>query len=140
MVAGWHFWTRLSGAAIACTLALSVAGCSTVSGLSGIPRPGYQSDGSYVLSGQEQALGCRELQARQVGLQQQLAELPQKAVQEMQELPKTVAGAWSRLVGSSDQGAPSLAQYNEAKAEAAAVNESLSRKGCNSVETAAIKR
>ena len=116
-----------------------MAGCSTVSGLSGIPRPGYQSDGSYVLSGQEQALGCRELQDRQVGLQQQLAELPQKAVQEMQELPKTVAGAWSRLVGSSDQGAPSLAQYNEAKAEAAAVNESLSRKGCNSVETAGIK-
>ena len=60
-------------------------------------------------------------------------------VKEMQELPKTVAGAWARLVGSPDQGAPSLAAYNEAKAEHAALNESLFRKGCTSVETASIK-
>jgi hypothetical protein len=65
--------------------------------------------------------------------------LPEKAVKEMQELPQTVAGAWARLVGSPDQGAPSLAEYNEVKAEHAAVGESLSRKGCSSVETASIK-
>lgn len=118
---------------------MAVGGCSTVSGFSGIPRPGYQYDGSYVMSAEEQMRGCRELQERQLGLQQQLQELPAKAVKEMQELPSTVANAWGRLVGSSDQGVPALAEYNEAKAEAAALNENLSRKGCSSVETATIK-
>ena len=131
--------TNVGRAALACTLALSVAGCSTVSGLGGAPRPGYQGDGTYVMNSEQQALGCRELQARQVGLQERLQQLPEKAVKEMQELPKTVAGAWARLVGSPDEGAPSLAEYNEAKAEHAALNESLSRKGCTSVETASIK-
>lgn len=108
--------------------------------LSGAPRAGYQKDGSYVLSAHEHDLGCRELQARQVGLQEQLTELPAKAVKQMQELPTTVANAWGRLVGSPDKGVPALAEYNEAKAEFAALNESLQRKGCGpSVETASIK-
>ena len=54
---------------------------------SGAPRPGYQGDGSYVMSSEQQALGCRELQARQVGLQERMQPLPEKAVKEMQELP-----------------------------------------------------
>jgi hypothetical protein len=121
-------------------LAVGVAGCSTVADLGGIPRPGYQKDGSYVLSTNEQNLGCRELQERQVSLQGQLQALPAKAVQQMQELPQTVADTWGRIVGSPG-GVPALVEYNEAKAEAAAVNDSLQRKGCGtSVETAAIKR
>jgi hypothetical protein len=120
---------------------MAVGGCSTVSGLSGAPRPGYQKDGTYVLSAQEQNLDCRALHARQVGLQEQLTALPEKAVQQMRELPTTVANAWGRLVGSPDQGVPALAEYNEAKAEAAAVDASLQRKGCApSVETASIKQ
>ena len=139
MASGWTSTGRAGRAALSCARALSVAGCSTVSGLSGIPRPGYQGDGSYVMSSEQQALGCRELQARQVGLQERMQQLPEKAVQEMQALPQTVAGAWARLIGSN-KGAPSLAEYNEVKAERAALNESLSRKGCTSVETASIKR
>ena len=67
---------------------------------------GLPGDGSYVMSSEQQALGCRELQARQVGLQERMQQLPEKAVQEMQALPQTVAGAWARLIGS-DKGAPS---------------------------------
>lgn len=120
--------------------AVMLAGCSTMTDLSGAPRPGYQKDGTYVLTAQEQGLGCRDLQARQVGLQEQLAALPAKAVKQMQELPTTVADAWGRLVGSPDKGVPALAEYNEAKAESAAVNASLQRKGCGpAVETASIK-
>ena len=93
-----------------------------------------------MLSADEQGLGCRELQERQLGLQEQLEALPAKAVQQMQELPQTVASAWGRLVGSPDQGLPALAEYNEAKAEAVALNESLQRKGCgSSIETAGTK-
>jgi hypothetical protein len=121
-------------------LAVAAGGCSTMHDLGGIPRPGYQNDGSYVLSDEQQRLGCRELQERSLGLQEQLQKLPTNAVQEMQQLPKTVAGVWNRLTGNSDQGVPSLAAYNEAKAESAALNESLARKGCSSVETATINR
>jgi hypothetical protein len=140
MAARWSLGTAVSKATLVAALALSVAGCSTMTELNGAPRAGYQDNGTYVLTSHEQDLGCRELQARQLGLQEQLNELPSKAVQQMQELPKTVVGAWGRLVGSPDQGVPALAQYNEAKAESAALNESLQRKGCGSaIETAAIK-
>ena len=141
MTAAWQSWTGVGKLVLACALAFSAAGCSTMADLSGAPRPGYQKDGSYVLSAHEQNLGCRELQARQVSLQSQLQELPAKAVQQMQELPQTVANAWARLTGSADKGVPAIAEYNEAKAEADAVNASLQQKGCGtSVETAGIRR
>jgi len=140
MAATWQLWIGVGRAALLCALALGATGCSTMADLSGMPRPGYQKDGSYVLSAHEHDLGCRELQARQVSLQTQLQELPAKAVQQMQELPQTVADAWSRLTGSPDQGVPAIAQYNEAKAEADAVNASIQQKGCGtSVETAGIR-
>src|SRR5262245_13252252 len=102
MAATSRTWTGVGRTALLGALALSVGGCSTMADLSGTPRPGYQKDGTYVLSSNEQSLGCRELQERQAGLQEQLQALPAKAVQQMQELPQTVAGAWRRLVGSSD--------------------------------------
>lgn len=136
----WQSFRLVGKAALPVLLAATVAGCSTVADLGGVPRPGYQKDGTYVLSAEEQTLGCRELQERQVGLQEQLAQLPSKAMQQMQELPKTVVDAWGRLVGSEDQGVPALAEYNEVKAESVALNESLRNKGCgSSVETASIK-
>lgn len=141
MPAVWPQFQIVGKAALTALLAAGITGCSTVADLSGVPRPGYQKDGTYVLSAEEQAAGCRELHERQLSLQEQLQQLPSKAVEQMQELPKTVADAWGRLVGSDDQGVPALAQYNEAKAESVALNESLQRKGCgSSVETAGIKR
>jgi uncharacterized protein YceK len=135
-----HLLRHMGRAALPLVLTLGVAGCSTVADLGGVPRPGYQNNGSYVLSADEQNLGCRAMQERQVTLQEQLAALPQKAVTQMQELPKTMVDAWGRLVGSPDQGVPALAEYNEVKAESAALNESLQRKGCSSsVETASVK-
>ncbi len=131
----------VSRAALVSALAIGAAGCSTMGGLGDAPRAGYQKNGTYVLTAEEQNLGCRELQARQLGLQEQLEALPTKAVQQMRELPQTVASAWGRLVGSSDQGVPALAEYNEAKAEAVALDASLQRKGCgSSIETAGIKQ
>jgi hypothetical protein len=138
--APWHSSMWLGRAAVVVVLTIGSAGCSTMADLNGIPRPGYQNDGSYVLSAEEQNLGCRALQERQAGVQEQLQALPSKAVKQMQELPNTVADAWGRLVGSSNQGVPALAEYNEAKAESAAIGQSLQKKGCGAaVETAAVK-
>lgn len=126
--------------ALTSALALTLAGCSTIRDFGGIPRPGYQQDGSYVLSSQEQGVGCRDLQERSLGLQQQLQALPEQAVEQMQKLPDTIYAAWGRLVGSPEAGVPAIAEYNEVRAEQAALNDSLAKKGCGSVETAAIKR
>jgi len=137
----WRPFSVVGKVALLGAVVAGVGGCSAMSELSGAPRAGYQNDGTYVLSAQEQTLGCRELRERQLSLQEQLQQLPSKAVQQMQELPKTVVDTWSRLVGSSDQGVPALAAYNEAKAESAAVDQSLYQKGCGtSMETASVPR
>lgn len=142
MTETWRSYRLVGKLLMASVLATGTAGCSTMADFGGIPRPGFQNDGTYVLSAEEQNLGCRELQERQIGLQERMQALPAQAVQQMQELPKTVADAWGRLVGSDNQGVPALAAYNEAKAETVALNESLQRKGCgtSSVETAAIRQ
>lgn len=138
----WLFIRTVGKLCMVGALTTGGAGCAAVHDLSGAPRAGYQTNGSYVLSAQDQGLGCRELTERKASLQTQLNELPAKAMQQMQELPKTVVSAWARLTGSTDQGVPALAQYNEAKAEAAAVNASLEQKGCEAgyygIETAGI--
>src|SRR4029078_6316070 len=76
MATSWRSLKSVYRAALLGALAISAGGCSTMNELSGAPRPGYQKDGTYVLSAQDQALACRELQARQVGLQEQLTALP----------------------------------------------------------------
>jgi hypothetical protein len=125
-----------------CALALALSACASMQDIAGIERPGYQKDGSYVLSSQEQGLGCRALEERSKGLQAQMQELSNRAVQEMQQLPQTVATAWGRLVGSPEQGVPAVAEYNEARAESAALSATLARKGCDGsgTDTASIKR
>lgn len=125
-----------------CALAVLLSGCASVHDLSGIERPGYQGDGTYVLSAREQEMDCRQLQKRSQGLQDQMLELSQRAVQEVQQVPTTIANAWGRMFGDPGDGLPSVAEYNEARAETAALNETLARKGCSasSIETATINR
>jgi len=106
----------------------------------GISRPGYQKDGTYVLTSHEEGMGCRALQERSQGLQEQMQALSERAVQEMQQVPQTISNAWGRLVGSPGDGVPAVAQYNEARAESAALNATLARKGCAGTDTASIKR
>jgi hypothetical protein len=81
-----------------------------------------------------------QLQERSLGLQQQLQALPVQAVAQMQQVPNTIATAWGRLFGSPGAGIPAVAEYNEVRAESAALNDSLAKKGCDPIETAAIKR
>jgi hypothetical protein len=105
--------------------------------LADAPRAGYQENGSYVLTLQEQEQGCRALQERSMGLQEQMHALSLQAMQQMQEVPNTVAAAWKRLVGSPGDGVPAIEQYNEARAESAAIQTEMSRKGCSASATTA---
>ncbi|MCZ7594424.1 MAG: hypothetical protein M5U16_05490 [Hyphomicrobium sp.] len=134
-----HTIRRFHAIALVASLGVALTACSTLQSLSGIPRPGYQKDGTYVLSAEEQALGCRQLQERSMGLQEHLQSLSTQAVKQMQALPDTIAAAWGRMVGTP-AAAPALAEYTEAHAEQIAFNEAMSEKGCGSPETASIKR
>lgn len=140
MAVSWPTIGRSGSGALISAIALVLAGCSTIQDMGGIPRPGYQKDGSYVLSSQEQELGCRELQERSLGLQHQLQALPVQAVAQMQQVPDTIAAAWGRLFGSPGAGVPALAEYSEVRAESAALNDSLAKKGCDPIETATVER
>jgi hypothetical protein len=120
--------------------ALALAGCSTAQDLVGIERAGYQNDGTYVLTNQEENLGCRQLQERSQSLQEQMQALPGQAMEQMQALPNTVSRAWKRLVGAPGDGVPAIEQYNEVKAESIALNQTAARKGCPPLTTASIKR
>ena len=133
-----HAISKLRTLAAVCSLGTALAGCSAVQELSGAPHPGYQQNGSYVLPDQEQGLGCRALQERSVGLQEQMQKLSKSALDQMQQLPSTVVSAWGRLFGEPGDGVPAVAEYKQAQAESAALDAAMVSKGCP-IETAAIK-
>ena len=118
---------------------LVLGGCASAPEIGGGPRAGYQSDGQYLLSAQEQTLGCRQLQERSLGLREQMQSLSTRAVEQMQQVPSTVAAVWGRLVGSPGDAVPAVAEYNEARAESAAVEASLAQKGCAPIDTASLR-
>jgi hypothetical protein len=68
-----------------------------------------------------------------------MQQLSVQALDQMQQLPGTMVAAWKRLVGAPGEGVPAIDEYNEARAEADAVNRAMTRKGCNPVTTASVK-
>ena len=134
-----HAVSRLGALVALCAFAGALAGCTTIQGLSGAPHPGYQQNGSYVLSDQEQGLGCRALQERSLSLQEQMQKLSKSALEQMQQLPGTVASAWGRMFGAPGDGVPAIAEYKQAQAESAALDATMVSKGCP-IETASIRR
>jgi hypothetical protein len=132
---------RLAAIVSICALGCALSACATMQDINGGPRAGYQKDGRYLLTSQEQGLGCRELQERSRGLQAQMQELSQRAVHEMQQVPTTISNAWGRMFGDPGEGVPAVEEYNQARAESAALDTTLTQKGCNGngIDTASIK-
>jgi len=124
----------------ALSMALALGACSSLHDLSGAPHAGYQSDGTYILTAQEQGLGCRQLEERSLGLMEQMKALPARAVAEMQKLPGTVTAAWGRMFGAPGDGVAAIGEYDQARAESEALNAALAKKGCRPVDLAAAKR
>jgi len=133
-----HAMSRLGTLVALGTLAAALGGCSTIQSFSGAPHPGYQQNGTYVLSDQQQGLGCRALQEQSVSLQEQMQKLSKSALEQMQQLPNTVVSAWGRLFGAPGDGVPAIAEYKQAQAESAALDATMVSKGCP-IETASIR-
>lgn len=118
----------------ALSLALVVAGCSTMQDVVGAHRTGYQDDGTYVLSEQDKKLGCRQLEEKSDSLITQLQALPVRAVQEIQNAPSNIAALFGRAFGGGGDGLKAVDEYDRSHAEAVALNAELAKKGCVSTD------
>jgi hypothetical protein len=98
-----------------------------------VPRAGYQPTGTYVLSAEDQRLDCRRLRERSESLLDQLKALPMRAAEEIKEAPATVALFVGRVMGDSKSGVAAVAEFDQGRAEAAALNEARAQKGCGTV-------
>src|SRR5690242_8241866 len=106
-----HTIGKLRALAAICSLSAALAACSMAQELAGISHPGYQPDGRYVLSDQQQGLGCSALRERSLSLQEQMHKLSKSALEQMQKLPDTVVSAWGRMFGEPGDGVPAIVEY-----------------------------
>ncbi|MGE0024385.1 MAG: hypothetical protein AB7S70_12225 [Hyphomicrobium sp.] len=115
--------------AAACVPAL-LGGCATMQDFAGIPRTGYQGDGTYVVSPQEEGLACRQIKERLEILTRKLQILPAEAAYERETTPATVGSAIGRMFGGKDDGLKATDDYKRAQAESDALKALIARKQC----------
>ncbi|WP_295557600.1 hypothetical protein [uncultured Hyphomicrobium sp.] len=96
----------------------------------GVPRAGYQANGTYVVSGEEEKLACRQIKDRLEILSRELQTLPQQAAYERENTPATVGSAIGRMFGGPDAGLDATKEYQRAQAESDALKGLLARKQC----------
>ncbi len=114
----------------AATAAALVGGCSTLVDLAGVPRPGVQPDGGYVLAESESALDCRGLGER---IDTTLAEMKtnsRRLESERRELPKTVANVLGRAFGGAEGGLESVAKLRQGEARVRGLAAEQQRRNC----------
>jgi hypothetical protein len=107
-----------------------LGGCASFQDFAGIPRAGYQANGTYVVSAEEERLACRQIDERLEALSRQLQTLPQQAELERKSQPLTVGSALGRMFGGPDDGLKATQDYQRAQAESDALKALKFRKQC----------
>ena len=120
---------RLRWAIIAGAL-LALGGCASVQDFAGIPRTGFQADGSYVVSEEDEKMPCRQIKERLDILSRQIKILPEMAAYERENTPSTVGSALGRMFGGPGAGLKSTKDFQRATAESDALNALLIKKQC----------
>lgn len=111
-----------------------VGGCSTMTDIAGVPHPGHQPDGGYVLLASEQELDCRRLTSEiELGLNDMEKAKPSIDA-ERNAAPKTLVGLYGRMFGGADGGLKSAEGYRQSERRVRALNQHLESKGCHSVD------
>ncbi|MCC7253895.1 hypothetical protein [Hyphomicrobium sp.] len=123
MLSGAAKWWWFSALAV-------LGGCASVQDMVGVPRTGYQSDGTYVVSDEEEKLACRQLEGRLAYLDRQIQVLPQQVVLESESRPSTVGSALGRMFGGSGDGLKATRELQRARAESDALRALMIRKQC----------
>jgi hypothetical protein len=116
--------------AVAGTALLALGGCASFQDMAGVPRAGYQANGTYVVSAEEEKLACRQIKDRLDILSAQLKVLPARAAVEQSSSPATVGSALGRMFGGPGDGLTATADFQRATAETEALNQLLVKKQC----------
>ncbi|MGD9784978.1 MAG: hypothetical protein AB7E80_14625 [Hyphomicrobiaceae bacterium] len=120
----WH------GSSAIVAVCLCLTGCTTVVDLAGLPRPGLQPNGSYVLTAAESQADCRALNERiESDLVVMKKQLP-RIEKEQAALPDTVTGVLERTFGGVDAGSHGRRTWREAEGRARALDKAAGEKGC----------
>lgn len=118
-------------AVLALTLVAALSGgCSTFVDMAGLPHPGFQADGGYVLTESESALDCRGLAVR---IDSSLAEMKADSLKletERRELPKTVANVLGRAFGGAEGGLESASRLRQNEARVRRLAAEQQRRNC----------
>jgi hypothetical protein len=111
-------------------LMLPSGGCTTMTDLAGVQRTGYQPNGTYVLSPDEESLACRQIQQRLDILSNRITNLPNAAAREQEGNPTTMLGVFGRMFGGEGGGLKATADFQRASAESDALKALAARKKC----------
>ncbi len=111
-------------------LVVVLAACAPGLNADAAKHSGLQADGTYVLSDDERWLDCGQLLDRSHAVTRQMQDVSTHAVEKLNSQPSTTVAALGRLIGLPAEEAPEITEYNQLKAEAAALQSAQARKGC----------
>jgi hypothetical protein len=123
-----------AGLLAGCSASLGVGqGTGFGTGVAGetAPRAGYRSDGSYVLTQEEQAFDCRQLGFAADRSIQQINAMPIQAQQQRDAPPSSVVHAVARLSGG---GIPVVDEFDRERARLQAIGQLLGQKSCPRID------
>lgn len=130
-VQGSSNWMLTGWLAILAGLA---GGCSTMTDLAGIPHPGHQPDGGYVLLASERDLDCRRL-ANEVELGLKEMETAKARINaERDALPTTLVSVYGRMFGGPEGGLKNAENYRKSEQRVRALNEQLGARECRAID------
>jgi hypothetical protein len=109
---------------------VALGGCASMQDLAGIPRAGYQPDGTYLVSEDEEKLACRQIKDRLDILSLQIKSLPARAAVEERSRPTTVGAALGRMFGGPGDGLKATSDFQRATAESDALHALAAKKQC----------
>lgn len=108
----------------------ALGGCATMQDVAGIPRSGYQANGTYVVGEEEEKMACRQIKDRLDILSREIKVAPQKAAFEQANRPATLGSALGRAFGQPGDGLQATKDFQRATAESDALNALMIKKRC----------
>ncbi|WP_329645457.1 hypothetical protein [Hyphomicrobium sp.] len=109
---------------------VALGGCATMQDMAGIPRSGYQANGTYVVGENDEKMACRQIKDRLDILSREIKLAPQKAAFEQANRPSTLGSALGRAFGQPGDGLQSTKDFQRATAESDALNALMIKKQC----------
>lgn len=109
-------------------------GCSTMTDIAGLPHPGHQPDGGYVLLASERQLDCRRLADEVEHGLDEMETSKSRIDAERDATPTTLASVYGRMFEGPYGGLKSAESYRKSEHRVRALNGQLKTQGCQPVD------